>query len=208
MSKGVAVLEREVEAHSSKADELSDLIDKKRSDLVAIRGCQGQAMLDGEPYDSSAAVELTSELDVLESAFSEATRRLRTAQSELREQRTAEVHKRIRNLETEQLVAIARAETAARELLETFQAAHNLTEELREAMDRLGFRRGDISQDGLQERLSRRLTATLKPLLVRGWRRYGAIEFPEPRDCDVVDWVEDEKRIISAHVENCCAPDI
>ena len=135
MSKGVAVLEREVEAHSSKADELSDLIDKKRSDLVAIRGCQGQAMLDGEPYDSSAAVELTSELDVLESAFSEATRRLRTAQSELREQRTAEVHKRIRNLETEQLVAIARAETAARELLETFQAAHNLTEELREAMD-------------------------------------------------------------------------
>lgn len=207
MNKGIAALEHDVETLSGKIDELSDLIDKKRAEIVAIRTSQGQAVLDGTPYDSSSAVELSNELDVLEAAFSEATRRLRTLQSELRERRIAQAHKQIRSLETEQLVTIARAETAAKELLETFQAADDATGEMREAMELLGFRRGDLAQAGLQERMSRRLTAVLKPILSRGWRRYGAIKFPEPRNCDAVDWVEDEKLIISGHVENCCSQD-
>lgn len=156
---------------------------------------EGAALLDGKPYSRAKADKLKAELEALDSAEGEAARRDAEKQAieaaRLRKERLAALAK----AEDTRLAAIDRAEAAARELCDALIGAEKAKTEVLAINSQLGGKPILALLDHA-DRLSRRLSAVLKPLTgLRG--RYGQIETKEALQHEHGPWRASEAELVA-----------
>ncbi|RVG50547.1 hypothetical protein [Sinorhizobium meliloti] len=188
-------------------NDLADRIIDVRARVDDLKEQRGVALLDSREFDSTELQQLETELDALVHAEGEAARRQRAAEEAAKERRREEVRKSIREIERKRLDAVRAAENAAVCLMVALRDTETYSASLDANFRLLGVISDKTTPESVKERFSRRLTATLKPLLVWGWRHYGSITFHEPRDCDAAqDWAQQESVLLEDHLSKALSP--
>lgn len=178
---------------SSLADRLLDV----SAQLEDLREQRGIAYLDSKPFDTSQIRALEEEFEALREAEAEAVRRERIEAEKAQERRRQEVRKHIADTEPKRLEAIMAAETAATALVVALKDIETYSQELDSDLSKLGVRCADLSPDAVKTRFSNRLSGAMRPIMTGGWRRYGDIEFPNPFDSWLREWVPAEMSLLA-----------
>ncbi len=173
-------------------------LDHRKSEVLSrldeLRQARGTAYLDGAPFDYADIEAAERELEAIVAAEGEAARRERAAHAEAADARRREMWAMVARTEKRRLEALDKAQKAAKDMAaaiaETLACGveiTNLTHQLDPSL-KLSLR------DDFAERLSRHLSTELRAA-IRFDRKWGAIQFPEHRDCDRGSWRAAEEKI-------------
>lgn len=171
----------------------------RRASLAAsieeMRAAEGAALLDGEKFNRAPLDRLRAELEALDAAEGEASRRdaekAAIEAARLRKERLAALVK----AEDARLAALSNAEAAARELCDALVAAEKAKGEVLAINSQLGGKPIMALLDH-SNRVSRRLSAIMGP--VSGLtRRYGQIEFRESLPQERGPWRDSEAALVA-----------
>jgi hypothetical protein len=159
---------------------------------------EGSALLDGKPFNRAKTDKLKAELEALDSAEGEASRRgaekAAIEAARLRKERLAG----LTAAEDARLAAVDRAEAAARELADALVAAEKAKGEVLAINSQLGGKPIMALLDH-ETRLSRRLSAVLAQLTgLRG--RYGHITTKEALPHERGPWRDSEAALVAPYL--------
>lgn len=172
--------------------------------LTALRRERGAATLDGKAFNPAAIVAMEHELEALDDAEGEKTRRDREAAERQHDGSQARLRKQLADLEVSRLAAIAEANAAACQLAESIGRAITVSENMaRVAYQLTGYSSPIVLQKNtLVSRLCGRLSAVMAS--IPGHRgRLGGIQWSGGslyRGGD--DWAEAEKALAANHLEH------
>lgn len=174
----------------------------RRASLAArieeMRAAEGAALLDGEKFNRAPLDRLRAELEALDAAEGEASRRdaekAAIEAARLRKERLAALS----NAEDARLAAIDRAEAAARELADALVAAEKAKAEVLAIHSQLGGKPIMALLDH-SNRISRRLSAVMKPLTGLT-RRFGQVEFRESLPHERGPWRDSEAALVAPYL--------
>lgn len=174
----------------------------RRMSLIArieeMRAAEGAALLDGEKFNRALLDRLRAELEALDAAEGEASRRnaekAAIEAARLRKERLAALAK----AEDARLAAIDRAEAAARELCDALIAAEKAKAEVLAINSQLGGKPIMALLDHA-DRLSRRLSHRLSPLTGLN-RRFGQVEFRESLPQERGPWRAAEAALVAPYL--------
>lgn len=159
---------------------------------------EGAALLDGKPFNRAKTDKLKAELEALDAAEGEASRRdaekAATEAARVRKERLAALGK----AEDARLAALDRAEAAARELVNALVAAEKAKADVLAIHSQLGGKPIMALLDH-DNRVSRRLSAVMKPLTGLT-RRYGQIEFRESLPHERGPWRASEAELVAPYL--------
>ncbi|TIP43665.1 hypothetical protein [Mesorhizobium sp.] len=157
-------------------------------------------MLDATIFDARELTALESELDALNEAEGEATRRQREQAAAAEQQRLANLRKTLTVVEEHRLEAVDRAEQAARDLCDALKEVRARSADATQLLRALGVHPA-VHLDTYESefRLSLRFAAAIKPLVGLG-RRFGMMVFPEARTPFDQPWRAAEAAIASPDI--------
>ncbi|RWM14453.1 MAG: hypothetical protein EOR73_26560 [Mesorhizobium sp.] len=168
--------------------------------LTTLRQARGVAMLDGARFDARELTALESELDALNEAEGENTRRQRQEAARAEQERLANLRKTLTVVEENRLEAVDRAEKAARDLCDALNEVRARSADGTRLLRALGVRPAVLLDVFETEfRMSLRLAAAIKPLVGLG-RRFGQITFPEGRSPYDKPWRAEEQALANPDI--------
>lgn len=155
------------------ADRRADLMQERE----ALRRARGAAMLDGKDFDACRLTAIGDALVALDDAEIEEARRAAAEAATALEQSRAGVRAEITEHDSARLQALAKAETAAREMVTQLAEFVRLGSAIADSCDDLGTAPPVVlSRSDIDTRLSRRLAAALGPIQSSAYS-FGVIEW-------------------------------
>jgi hypothetical protein len=178
------------------------------AELERLIVAQGAAKLDGAKFDAGAIMKARIEIEALESAEAEATRRGRAAAAKAEAERIAAVRRQIATAEAGRLAAIAAAEKAARTCAAEMGRAMALAGEICVHAKTIGQRPPlALARSAIEARLSDRLALLLRGIASTGGA-FGNVDLRSPpfgwRVSDA--WPEHERALAGAELAALTAP--
>lgn len=162
-----------------------------------LRRARGAALLEGKPFDDAKIRSVQSEVDALDDAEREATRRDAEEAANAALTRRTAARSRLAETETERLAAVGALEKAAREMGESLRRVLSLSADISAAARGLGFARPAVLDRGeVERRLSRYIASVLAspPTWSMGVLEWGSLP-PTPDD-----WKEAERAVVAPHI--------
>ncbi|MDN2579192.1 hypothetical protein [Aquibium sp. ELW1220] len=188
-------------ATTAAAPAVHDFMERRRTILARLdelRHDEGAAVLDGGKYDRKPIDRLRAELESLDAAEGEASRREQAARAGAAAALRAEQRSQMLAFEQQRLDAIDVAERAAHDLCRALEEARFCAGAIHKLGVTLDLPRAMPMLDH-DNRISRRLSHVLKPLMGVGWR-YGAIEFHSPLPHEMGPWRDAEAALMAPYL--------
>lgn len=164
------------------------------SRLDELRQARGSAYLDGAPFDHADIETAERELEAIVAAEGEAARRERATHAKAVEVRRREMWVAVARTEERRLAAVDDAQKAAKDMAAAIAQALACGVEITDLASQLDPAMMLSLRDDFAERLSRHLAMELRAAVAFN-RKWGAIQFPEHRDCDRGSWRAAEEKI-------------
>lgn len=183
--------------------------------LDMLRRERGAAVLDGIEFDASAITAAESEIDALDAAEAEETRRIRESAAMARREQRAAQREKLAVVADQRLDAIRQAEAACKVLADALGAVVARSSDAAALIRSLGFIvPSTLSEADVTLRASIRIAAAMRALT--GYRRkFGAITFPEAAGPLLSDgsflfdpWTEAEIKKTGAAIERALNEEI
>lgn len=192
---------RQLETTVSALDTLATRKSEAASRLKVLRDKAGASILEGRKFDHSAIDALEHELEALEAAEGEVTRREREAADKALQARRKAKREELERLHVERLEALETADTLARELAGALKDIRNLTTAVYAGVRALGYPAPHtLSGPFFEQRLSWHLADALSPAGSQT-RRFGHIEWPTHPPIYAGNWREVEEKLSAHEIE-------
>ncbi|APH74092.1 hypothetical protein [Aquibium oceanicum] len=192
---------QQLETTASAMDTLATRKSEAASRLKVLRDKAGTAILEGRKFDHSAIDALEHEIEALEAAEGEVTRREREASDKAIQARRKAKREELANLHSERLEALETADTLARELAGALKDVRNLTTSVHAGVRALGYPAPHtITGPYFEQRLSWLLADALSPVGM-ATNRFGHIEWPIHPPFHAGNWREAEEKISAHEIE-------
>lgn len=174
--------------------------------LAELRRERAVALLDGEPFNSADEIaSLVDEIETIEEAEGEATRRDRDAVERAQKARRAVLRNQVILLGESRVDLMTRAEAAALDLMVILQDINTTSEKHEGALRSLGVKTWEATPGITRERIGQYIANLMRPIL-SGRNTYGPISFPEPRITKQPPWADTDTKAYAIEVDKALNP--